>query len=241
MKKLQIIILFLVSFFTFTTASAGVVLTSDFNVDDTMGWKRGINSHTKPTVKQDAGNYYLEVESFGHRSNEGDTDSRMVFFNKSSWSGDYSNVSAITTSMKNIGDTPLQMRIAVQNADSFSAVSSDSVELAADGLWHDISFNLSVDDMNLVKNVDHETGETTFGAFTDIISNVNKFQIMHATFGDGFWGTDEIVAKIGVDDIQTIGEVEALKAVPLPGAAWLMISGLLSLGGFSSYKRSQVA
>ena len=89
-------------------------------------WNKGGNSHHKPSVVSEDGNSYLSVESFGHNSREGNPDSGLVFFSDT-WKGKFSRVSALTAKIKNLGETDVKIRLALQSSDAFKAVSIDPV------------------------------------------------------------------------------------------------------------------
>ncbi len=244
-------------------------MIDDFQDGTTSGWINGarIISKNPPKVKQNGDNYYLEVKSFGAKEANSrmavfsenynwslnppplnpdyiplNGDTPGLGPNESKWAGDYSNIARIEGRAMATSDTEdqLHLRLGISNWFSYFYdpsgeqgafyFSKSAVEIATDGEWHDFSFDISATNFKI--------NEDEFGAnrpFADVIKDVSGIRFLSHKEG-GFFAADQIKATLALDDITAIGT----STVPLPGAAWLMISGLLSLGGLSSYKRRHV-
>jgi len=239
-------------------------LMSDFQDGTTMGWTNGgrVGTAHPPTVKQDGDNYYLETTSKGEPTEGENThNQRLVTYNSTSdwtknspdsiptesqWSGDYSNIVRIVGRAMATSDDPtvdkIHLRIGMSDWFTYwDAVegtypegvqkgsfytSNQVIELPTTGVWTDFSFEI---------NGDSFTQMTREGRpdipFVDALKNISEIRVMSTEEPGKFFGGDIIQATLGLDDIQ------AVSAVPLPGAVWLMISGLIGLGSLSSHKR----
>lgn len=113
-----------------------------------MGWHRGPLSGDVPKVVSDAGNQYLKVLSFGQQEGERDPDSKLSFFNSTSWVGNYTNQGIITIKahMINLGTTPLHMRIRFGDTAMLTMyASNNAVVLPPDGQWREVSFGITAE------------------------------------------------------------------------------------------------
>jgi len=240
-------------------------LINDFQDGTTMGWTNGgrVGTAHPPTVKLDGDNYYLETTSKGMPAEGEDThNQRLVTYNSTSdwtknspdsipttskWTGDYSNISRIEGRVMATSDDPtvdkIHLRMAASdwfsNWDPLTGTYTEGeqkgsfyssiavIEIPTTGVWFDFSFDIGADDF-----VQMEVDGRPDVPFSEALKSITE--IRFSSNEDAvFWGGDIIKATLGLDDIRAIG----VSAVPLPGAAWLMISGLIGLGSLSSRKR----
>ena len=219
-------------------ASASVIqpgMMDDFEDGTTASWIKGIEL-TKAKIlpprnvaNADESNRFLEVKSTGSSTNDNvarDPHSRMVFFNESQWTGDYSGITSITAMMKATSSTEdnLFMRLALYDekitGESQSRYVSAAPEiLKTDGEWHSMFFSLNPSD--LVRFRGEKTAE-------QVLSNVGHLRFLSSKDNAAAWQVDKIEATLGIDNITA---VSALTAVPLPGAVWFMISAMTGLMG----------
>lgn len=265
MKNFKPITMASVFVVSISTASAALIepgMMNDFEDGTPMGWENGprqVKTSNQPKVVQDqvGGNSYLQVTSLGGPPGDGTSPSvrtgRMTVSNSSytlvdgeydfddqsghgsKWSGDYSNIARITGKAMATSDTEdslyLRLGIGDYRTDAKVYYSSKTVfELPTDGTWTDFSFELDADDF-----VDQGLfGEfNTDFTFEQLIKDAPHIRFISRKEENLFYGGERIAATLGLDDIT------AVSAVPLPGAVWMMISGLLSLSGLSSYKRGR--
>lgn len=235
------IIFFVVALTGVSTVSASVVqpgMIDDFEDGTTQSWVKGIEQSKAailpPTniANADESNRYLEVQSIGGTDDPTarEAHSRMVVFNENQWVGDYTGITSITASMKasSITEEYLYMRLAIYDVktDGNSQsrfVSSNAQLLKANGSdWLTLTFSLASEDLTRFR------GEKEA---TDVLKNVSQLRFLSSKNEAKAWDVDKIAATLSIDN------VSAVSAVPLPGAAWLMFSGIVGLVGMSSSKR----
>ena len=184
------------------------------------GWTEGGPSPNQPEVINDggpngAGDDWLQNIATGEMRAGG----AQIMFNFSQWAGDYNaaGVTMITASMANFGPTELSMRIAMEGGNGTQIGSAEAVVLPADGQWHEVSFSLAEDQLAVVQGSDTPS---------EVLSSVFTLRILAAAAGPA-WIADFIESDLGVDNIRATAAV-----VPVPAAAWLMLSSLgLLMGG----------
>ncbi len=218
-----------------STASAAMVMpmTSDFeNGTDNMGWTNATDA--PPVVITGDTNNYLQIQSFFNASSKASTgNKRITFYNQdddengyvSKWSGDYSSIESIAGKVMNdaSSDGDLYLRLGLKGTSGYW-YSNAAVVVPNDGDWYDFSFSLS----------DDFTDQAGSGsAFSEELLAIESIRLTHNQAG-GFWGGESMTATVGFDDIAAVGSVSN---VPLPAAAWFMLSGLAGLGGVSFRSR----
>ena len=251
-----------------STASAALIapgMINDFQDGLTHGWSTGqkIESNGRPVVVQQGDNYYLEVISVGDKPNPNDPvkspNKRMTVRNgshdwskvrwlnpepipgavpfTSDWAGDYSNIGKIEGRVKVSTDEAdtVFMRMTIDDFFIHSEkgvgyLDNSVVEIPTNGEWIDFSFSFNPDDFHpggwAIKQGDDAR------SLEELITDVSS--IRFSVYKDLEDRNIVFKGAMGLDDIR-------VSAVPLPGAAWLMIAGLLSLSGLSSYKRRHTA
>ena len=179
----------------------------DFSAS-TDSWQRGSAALGGPGGASDG---FLLFSSDGTTMN-----GRLVTFNQSQWSGNYlgAGVDAVAIFMRNLGQTDLQMRVALGTSAAPAVggtwfASTQAVSLPAGGFWQLFVFPLGSADLTRVQGT---------ASYDTVMSGVATLRILDSAAPSAFG--DNIVASLGIDRIV---------AVPEPGTGLLVSAGLLSL------------
>lgn len=215
MKTALATVVLLVAITTPVPAALVVGQTDDFQDGTTQGWRSGVVNPNPPSNVATggplgAGDRYLQIVSTGGVG----PGSKLIAFNTAQWAGDYlaAGVTGITMDLKNLGSSPLSMRIGLMSSTlqgSPGYVTSTAFPLPVDGNWHHAVFGLSAADL---------TGINAPPALSTILSGTAELRILHSA-GPALNG-DNIVGSVGVDNIA---------AVPEPATLLLISGGLLGV------------
>ena len=182
----------------------------DFEDGSTHLWSEGGPSPNPPENVASGGpdgvdDNYLADTSTG----TGTAGSKMVMSNTGRWSGDYisEGIQGLKMMMANFGDTPLQMRIALEGPSATRYGSTTAFTLPADGAWHPVVFGLTEDDLTNLGGV---------ATPNEVLASVGTIRILAASGGPA-WKGDSIAASIGIDDIEAISVSVDTKSVSLSG------------------------
>ncbi|HXK22068.1 MAG TPA: hypothetical protein VMS55_05260 [Myxococcota bacterium] len=141
---------------------------------------------------------------------------KLVTFNQLQWAGSYTaaGIEAIGMFLENLGDTDLQMRVVLGNISAPSSggtwfASTVPVSLLAGSGWHFFVFPLGSADLTRTQGT---------ADYATVMNGVVTLRILNSAVPSAFG--DNIVATAGVDRIV---------ALPEPGAASLVASGVVAL------------
>ena len=192
-------------------ASPVAAQVNDFEAGTTQGWTNGggaadpVNSTTGGPAG--AGDNFLRVTARGG----GGAGSRLVVFNASTpWTGNYvtPGVTRLEMDLKNFGNTPLQMRIGMEDSAGTRLVTTTPFTLAADGQWHHATFRLDAPSLTRM-------GQSPLAT---ALTRVRQLRVFHST-GIDYQG-DVITTSFGLDNV---------RAVPEPAAAGVLVLGAMGL------------
>ena len=173
---------------------------NDFETGTTLNWGDGGPANTTSNAASGgplgADDNYLRVTSAGG----GGAGSRMIVLNRGSqWTGNFaaSGIPAVEMDLKNFGNAPLSMRIALMSGTNNYVVSTTPTTLANDGQWHHLIFPLA------------PSALTANGASAaSILGSVTEFRILHSAAPDH--RGDPIVGVLGLDNIAAVPEPSVL-------------------------------
>jgi len=212
---------FLLAVFHASTIRADIVLgqIDTFEDNTTANWRTGRSGNPRVISSggpRGEGDPFLQLTS---RGAGGGPESRLVMFNTMQWSGNYlaAGVNAIEMDLKDFGDTPLSMRVALKlgTGPTPGFVTTTAFDLPPDGEWHHAVFLLDADHLTRL-------GSTTL-TLDELLSNTGELRILSSE-QPSFFG-DFIAAQVGVDNILA-------GAVPEPTGLTLSLValGCVSLG-----------
>jgi hypothetical protein len=189
---------------------------NDFESGTTQGWTNGGGAADPSNVTTGgpggADDNFLRITARGGSG----AGSRLASFNRAAqWTGNYvsAGVTSVEMDLKNLGTTPLVIRIGLQESAGTRFASTTPFNLPADGLWHHAAFPINATSLT-------RTGSTPIAT---ALTRINELRIIHSASAD-FMG-DPIASSVGVDNI---------RAVPEPAAA-----GLLAVAGCGLMARRQ--
>ena len=203
----------------------------DFEDGTLQGWRMGIPSVTTSFMTNisdggpdGVGDNYLEVTSDSSVSFGG---SRLTFFNRQQWTGDYTaaGITAIAMDLKNFSPSEvLNMRLAINGgvlAPDNSRIggvftSAASISLDSGSGWTRAVFSLLPGDLISISG--GRGGNTTGNDVQATLANVLELRLLNSATPD--WSGLRTTATLGVDNIH---------AVPLPPSLVLFASGLVVL------------
>ncbi len=212
------------------TARAITVGQIDNFEDGTLqGWRMGISSVTDSYMTNFAdggpvgvGDSYLEVTADSTVPFGG---SRLTFFNKLQWTGDYTaaGITAIAMDLKNISSSEiLNLRLAINGGFGLSNnmtggvfATAASISLDSGSGWTRAVFSLLPEDL---VSVSSPGGHTTGNDVQATLANVLELRLLNSAAPD--WNGLPVTATLGIDNIHK---------VPLPQALALFASGLVVL------------
>ena len=191
---------------------------NDFEVltpSPTQAWTNGHQTGAETNVNTGgptgAGDNFLRIAAAGG----GGPGSRLVALNEATqWRGNYvtAGVTAIEMDLKNLGTTPLRMRIGLQDTSNTRFTSTASFALPADGLWYHARFGLGATDLT------RNSGSATLAT---ALTRVDQLRIMHSATAD-FTG-DAINTAVGVDNIRAVPEPGVVGVMVVAGCGGLML------------------
>jgi len=180
----------------------------DFEDGTTQLWAEGGPSPNPPMNVASGGpagvgDNYLADTSTGL----GGAGSKLVMFNTGPWSGDYisEGIQGIKMMMANFGDTPLQMRVALEGTSATRYGSTTAFSLPADGVWHPVVFGLTENELTNLGGV---------ATPNQVLASVGTIRILAASGGPS-WKGDSVAASIGVDDIEAVSVSVPAESVSL--------------------------
>ena len=193
MHTLNMKIVFLIFFAAVNLLTAAVYAITPNQVDNfqdgtIQNWTSGSLNPSQPTVLPDgfggASDNFLRVTSTGTISAGG----KLVFFNLNQWLGNYITTKIVNINMRvrNSGANPLNLRVGFNGLAGWF-VSTNSINLQADGVWKQISFPISPADL------------TGTGDANSTLSGVTAFRILHNSTAN-FTG-EPVIGQLDVDDI----------------------------------------
>ena len=185
---------------------------NDFESGTTQGWTNGGGASDPSNVTTGgpggANDNFLRVTARGGSG----AGSRLTSFNRASqWIGNYvsAGVTSVEMDLKNLGTTPLVMRIGLQETAGTRFSSTTPFNLPADGLWHHAAFPINATSLT-------RTGSTPVAT---ALTRINELRIMHSVSAD-FMG-DPIVSSVGVDNIRAVPEPAAAGMLAIAGCAMI--------------------
>ena len=118
--------------------------------------------------------------------------SKLVVFNDDQWLGNWTSNGRTSVYFHARASEDLTLRLIVETGpgQTQDAITTDSVELLADGEWHIIEFSVTAADLTIL-------GDT---AAEDILTDVSKLRIVHA---DSTSGATAIAATLDLDNVST--------------------------------------
>jgi len=200
-------------FLATTVASATPVAqqVNDFENGTTQSWTNGGGAPDPVNVNTGgpagAADNFLRVNANGGSSAGG----RLAVYNRSTqWVGNYTTarITSVELDLKNLGTSPLVMRLGLQETGGTRFASTVPFNLPADGLWHHATFGLASSDLTRI-------GSTSY---TTAVTRINELRVIHSTAAD-FMG-DPINSSVGIDNIRAVPEPALLGAA---GAAALLL------------------
>ncbi len=213
-----------------TARAISVGQMDDFEDSTLQGWRMGIASVTDSYMANiaDGGpagldDSYLEVTADSTVPFGG---SRLTFFNRLQWTGDYTaaGITAIAMDLKNFSPTEaLNMRLAINGGYGPSTgmtggvfTSAASISLDSGSGWTRAVFSLLPGDLIAISG--GRGGNTTGNDVQATLANVLELRLLNSASPD--WAGLPVTATLGIDNIQ---------AVPLPPSLVLFGSGLVVL------------
>jgi len=213
-----------------TARAISVGQLDNFEDGTLQDWRMGIPSVTTSFMKNitdggpaGVGDSYLEVTADSTVSAGG---SRLTFFNRLQWTGDYTaaGITAIAMDLKNFNPSEaLNMRLAINGGFGPSSgmtggvfTSAASISLDSGSGWTRAVFSLLPGDLIPISG--GVGGNTTGNDVQATLANVLELRLLNSASPD--WSGLRTTATLGVDNIH---------AVPLPPALALFGSGLVVL------------
>jgi len=185
------------SFLSSSIARAVQVATIDDFQDGTfMGWSGAATSNISTGGPAGANDHYLLLSSgsFGTVPNlaTSNTDAR--------WTGSYtaSGVTGVGVDLKILGGSSLTMRAVLFGGSSGATqiTSINSIPLAADGLWHHLTFDLQPGSLSAVAGTD---------SVANVLASVNRIMFRHQSGAASAGGTS-VSAQVGMDNVAAVPE-----------------------------------
>jgi hypothetical protein len=185
---------------------------NDFETGTTQGWTNGGGATDPSNVTTGgpggANDNFLRISARGGSG----AGSRLTSFNRTSqWIGNYvtAGVTSVEMDLKNLGTTPLVIRIGLQETAGTRFSSTTPFNLPADGLWHHAAFPINATSLT-------RTGSTPAAT---ALTRINELRIMHSVSAD-FMG-DPIASSVGVDNIRAVPEPAAAGMLAIAGCAMM--------------------
>lgn len=197
--------------------SAEDLIHDDFS-DGTQHWGKGEDAGLPVTHETEAdGNGYIKLVSEGTTSTH--ADKKVVFFREGGqWRGNFNTkgVTAISARFKNMGDEPLEMHVSIGN--TLADLRTRYVVIAGqtipnDGEWHEATFPMAPEGMQMVPLGGHGKSSASFSA-KETLGNIKEVKFTTGTLGvdygdrrgpyNGFTGSPELVAELWIDDLKLI-------------------------------------
>jgi len=183
------------------------------------GWSEGSATPNAPQVADTglSGGAYLSNASGGG----GGPGSRMMMWNDAQWTGDFmgTGVVGIEFDARSVGVQPIDFRFAFSGSGGWFMSPSIRIDDFAPG--PDLtSFFLPITAADLT----HVSGGS--GIYADTMGGVSRMEIISAT------GTPAVGISASVlqgDILNATLWVDNIRAIPEPGGAWLIATGLLAL------------
>jgi hypothetical protein len=196
----------LASLFACGLAQAQIVLnqTDDFQDGTLQGWGGGASPQNVANGGPNgAGDRFLQLTSFGGIGGG----SRLASFNVAQWTGSYNaaGVDAVEVWMKNLGSTPLEMRIVLFDFTGGDTrwTSTVSQTLPVGGAWQKLTFSIKEADLTRVQ------GTQTYAA---LMLDVDRLMFRHQAGAPAPEG-DPIAASVGLDAIKAIAQAPPVQIV----------------------------
>jgi hypothetical protein len=183
--------------------------TDDFEGGTTQGWGN-VTSNVPGGGPAGPNDNYLQVDSSG----SGGSGGRLLTFNASQWAGSFSTIQTIEADFKNDSDGARPMRLGLRQSNSVSTtpgyVSTDSVNVPNDGLWHHVTF--SIDSSSL-------TALNSPAPLATFLASVGEMRFVSAASA-ALIG-DAVTGPIGIDNITA--QVPEPSALAAAAAAWFVV------------------
>ncbi len=204
-------------------AQIAVGLVSDFQNSTTQGWRSGGVNPNPPTVLLNghgAGDHALRVVATG----SGGPGGRLVTFNQQQWTGDYisAGVASISMDLNNVGNTDLDVRLAVNGNGGFFSTNASVTLLAGSG-WTNFVFPVALSDWTAA-------GGTNLNV---TLGSVVALRILNSPT-PAYLGAVE-AGDLLVDNITALGEACYADCDPSTGA------GVLDIFDFLCFQNAFVA
>jgi hypothetical protein len=182
----------------------------DFNNNTAQDWLRGVVELGGPGGATDP---FLQLTADGGSGGLG----KLVTFNQSQWSGDYSaaGVGNLSMFLNNNGTSDLFVRVAIgdEAAPMLGGTwfaSTEAVQLAPGSGWVPATFSLAAADLTKTQG--------PLG-YHDVISNVVTLRILHSTGPNAIGGIIE--GRLGIDNVRA-------EPIPEPATTCLLLLGVAS-------------
>jgi hypothetical protein len=184
---------------TASCAFGAVTLLQTDTFDTLGGWTSGSPNPNPPSILADSGPLGGGDSALHVIANGGGAGGRLVTFNRSTWIGDFSDagVTSITMDLRNLGTSPLSVRIAFNGPGGWWITAAESVPAFAG--WANHAFDIQAS--ALIASDGGTNAAATLGGVTEM-------RILHSPLPDhtGF----AISSTMLVDNVTAVPEPSAL-------------------------------